>query len=148
MRYSFFQKILGSIFNCGLIITVGISLFCSKTDPSVNDPNWREESLKLASGICNKMVECIQESKTWKNGNAIHRKFIESRLQEANCKEYHRKTNVYLLKGNSPEIIQKVTRDCHKEIISMTCNQIIQNELATNKSCMLMEQIQGGIVIK
>jgi uncharacterized membrane protein required for colicin V production len=51
MRYSFFQKILGSIFNCGLIITVGISLFCSKTDPSVNDPNWREESLKLASAF-------------------------------------------------------------------------------------------------
>jgi hypothetical protein len=143
-----FHKRTGSYFQLILCVFIGISLFCSKTNPSVNDPNWREESLKMASGICSKMIECIEESKTWKNGNPIHTKFIESRLQEAKCKELHRETNVYLLKGYSPDLIQKSTRDCYKEIITMNCNQIIQNELATNKSCATMEQIQGGKVIK
>jgi hypothetical protein len=118
--------------------------FCSPKKKAVNDPLWREESLKMASGICKKMTECILESQTWKEGNSIHSKLIEDRFQEAKCQDYHRQSNVYLLIGENPESIKMSTKSCYTEIISMSCKSIIQNALTKVEPCIQMEKIQKG----
>ncbi|NCN10067.1 MAG: hypothetical protein GW938_09515 [Leptospira sp.] len=126
-----------------LFIFFGINL-CSPKKKSVNDPIWREESLKMASGICKKMTECIQESEAWKNENSIHAKLIKDRFQEAKCQDYHRKSNVYLLIGEEVETIKTTTISCYNKIMTMNCESIIKNALEQVEACILMEKIQKG----
>lgn len=133
----------------GLTIVSLLSIFlssnvCSPKKKSVNDPVWREESLKMASGICRKISECIQASPVWKQENEIHTKLIEDRFQEAKCQEYHRNSNVYQLIGRDVESIKSVTRSCYKEVLYLNCEAIMKNALAKVDSCNQMEAIQKG----
>jgi hypothetical protein len=110
----------------------------------VNDPAWKEESLRLAAGICEKIADCGKETGAFQGLDPNHQELVEKRLSEVSCQDHHRKTNVYLLAGSEPERIKKIVRSCHRNFLKLTCSDLVAKKYSEIESCVLMGKIQMG----
>lgn len=117
---------------------------CSQKNTGVDDPAWREESLRIAAEICAKISRCGKETGAFKGLDPAHAELADKRLQEASCQDHHRKTNVYRLAGAHPELIKASTRECHREMIGLECNDLVNKKYLNIPSCLTMGQIQKG----
>ncbi|WCL49726.1 LA_2478/LA_2722/LA_4182 family protein [Leptospira sp. GIMC2001] len=127
-----------------LILFFLCQIDCKDRSKGVDDPFWREESLKIAGEICKKIANCGKETGAFIGLELSHTQLAENRLQEASCHEHHRNTNVYKLIGDNPDQIRSLTRDCYKEIIEMGCSDLVDKKYKKIVACELMGRIQRG----
>lgn len=128
-----------------VLLPILILIHCSKKEQGVKDYVWQEESLKMAGEICKKISECGKQTGTFDGLDSSKATLAESRLQEANCQEYHRKTNVFLLIGSDPEYIKKSARECHQAMTNLSCDDLVNKKFKNISACEEMGRIQKGL---
>lgn len=127
-----------------LIVLLVPIIHCSDKISGIEDPLWQEESLKIAAEICGKISACGKETGAFQGLDLAQANLTEKRLQEASCQEYHRKTNVFHLAGASPSIIKDSTRACHKQMLELSCDELVSKKFLSFKACDTMGRIQKG----
>jgi hypothetical protein len=129
-----------------LILTLS---HCSKKIEGITDYSWQEESLKMAADVCQKISECGKETGAFSGLDKSKATLAENRLQEANCQEYHRKTNVFLLivpsEDVTPDMIKKSARECHTAMTKLSCNDLVNKQYNNIPACEEMGKIQKGL---
>lgn len=126
-----------------LLAIVFFSSHCKpKNSLKVQDSGWQEESLKLTSEICMKLETCYEDLKP-----KIPKK-IESRLKDTlnnqNCMEKSKKSNVYFLIGQEKEFIKKSFRECSAHVYELSCEEIMSGKILSSESCKFTLKIQSG----
>jgi len=115
---------------------------CRESPSEIHDPVWKEESLKMAGEICAKIRECGFQTGSFQGLDTNESSLLEQRLTEASCKAYHKKTNAYLLRGEDPEWIKKNSRDCHRAMLSLSCDELVSKKFLEFSSCTELSRIQ------
>ena len=114
---------------------------CKKMkEKEFNDPEWRKESMEIAQGICSKLESCTRDEflklkKSLQN-------YAAAELMPDKCAEKNKKSKVYLLKGNDPNFIKQVTRECYSQIRKFSCEEIKSGSIKLDNSCEQMRVIQ------
>ncbi|MCC5813377.1 MAG: hypothetical protein JJT78_01355 [Leptospira sp.] len=131
-----------------LFLTFALS-HCSKKNEGIVDYSWQEESLKMAGEVCQKISECGKETGAFSGLDKSKATLAENRLQEANCQEYHRKTNVFLLivpsEETTPDMIKNSARECHTAMTKLSCNDLVNKRYNNIPACEEMGRIQKGL---
>jgi hypothetical protein len=117
---------------------------CSEKISGIEDPIWQEESLKIAAEICGKIAACGKETGAFQGLEVAQANLTEKRLQEASCQEYHRKTNIFHLAGADPDLIKQSTRECHKQMLELSCDDLVNKKFLAFGACDRMGKIQKG----
>lgn len=126
-----------------LIVLVFFSAIteCKKIkEKEFNDPEWRKESSEIAQGICEKLESCKSDElskikKSLQNYAALE-------LKPEKCVDKNKKSRIYLLKGNDPNNIKQVARDCYSQIQKYSCDEIKSGSIKLNNSCEKMRMLQ------
>lgn len=114
---------------------------CKKIkEKEFNDPEWRKESLEIAQGICSKLDSCAQ-GEFLKIKKSLQT-YAAAELMPDKCAEKNKKSKVYLLKGNDPNFIKQVTRNCYSQIRKFSCEEIKSGSIKLDSSCEQMRLIQ------
>lgn len=125
------------------IVCFGISfsfLSCKK-EKGINQLDWQNESLRLTADLCKKFRECADQN--WKPIPENLQKFTEGRLEEAICQKRFRESNAYKLIGADPLQIQTSYRECHKQGMDLTCDDLQAGKLMNFPSCTAFQRIQN-----
>lgn len=112
----------------------------SKKKKGVDDIQWKFESLKLSSEICQKFSECSQNS--WKNIPEKLRKLAVSSVKEDVCIEKNKKSNIFHLRTEHPELAKTSYRNCHSLILKSDCTDIQKGTFLENEYCRTVKNIQ------
>lgn len=129
-----------NVFIFGSILLLVSFLSCKK-EKGINQIDWQNESLSLTSEICKKFRECADSE--WKTIPENLKKFTEGRLDETNCQKRFRESNAYKLIGSDPSQIQTTYKQCHKELISMSCKDLQSGKVESIPSCVSFQKIQN-----
>ena len=118
-----------------------ISADCkAKKKKGLDDIQWKFESLKLSSEICQKFSECSQNS--WNTVPEKLRKLAVSSVKEDNCIEKNKKSNIFHLRTENPELAKKSFRNCHSLILKSDCTEIQKGIFLKDESCTAVKKIQ------
>ncbi|MCX7999719.1 MAG: hypothetical protein N3A69_12335 [Leptospiraceae bacterium] len=105
------------------------------------DPVWRDESTKIALSICEQILTCFQKKFIESQSLPVY-KHVERNLQSSKCTEKHKKSNVYLLRGNEPETIKKNFLTCYQKLQNLNCEEIYKDEIAKISECRWISNLQ------
>ncbi len=111
-----------------------------KKKKGIDDIQWKFESLKLSSEICQKFSECSQNS--WPSISDKLRKLAVSSVKEDNCIEKNKKSNIFHLKTENPELAKTAFRNCHSLIVKSDCADIQKGIFLKNENCSAVRYIQ------
>lgn len=125
-----------------LVALLGFPNCKEKKEKEFNDPDWRKESMDIAQDICNKLASCVKNDfSTLKKGIQT---YAQGELKPERCAEKNKKSKVYLLKGNDPNLIKEIARDCYSQIKKFTCEEITNGSINKSEACRKMKDIQQG----
>ncbi|TGN20414.1 LA_2478/LA_2722/LA_4182 family protein [Leptospira idonii] len=120
-----------------------LSLFVScKKQKGIDSGEWKDESLKMTAELCEKYRKCADPS--WSAIPDKLKDFSKDRIEEANCQKRFRESNAYKLIGASPEIIVGLYRECHKQVLNLSCEDLRQGKLDSVVPCSEFKKIQSG----
>ncbi|MCW7469272.1 LA_2478/LA_2722/LA_4182 family protein [Leptospira kanakyensis] len=125
-----------------LSIFVLVTAVSCKKDKGIINVEWQNESLSLTSEICAKYRECAD--KEWKSIPGNLKKFTEGRLDETQCQKRFRESNAYKLIGEDPLAIQTAYKECHKQILLVSCKDLQEGKIDSVPSCVAFQKIQNG----
>lgn len=133
--------------NLQRILLISIALFIlssckGKKESELKDDQWREESQKIASDLCEKFQSCANS--IMEKVKPSLRKYAESEIRSDKCTEKNKRSRVYLLKGYDPKFIQEKVRDCYAKSMALSCEKIQQDAIMQIESCVIMKKIQQG----
>lgn len=128
------------IFSVLLILFLFLGDCRPKKKKGFDDIQWKFESLKLSSEICQKFSECSQNS--WPNISDKLRKLAASSVKEDNCIEKNKKSNIFHLKTENPEQAKTAFRKCHSLIVKLECTDIQSGIFLKDENCSAVRQIQ------
>ncbi len=123
------------------VIFLILFLFANcKKKKGIDATEWKDESLKITSRICEKYRSCADAS--WPGVPDKLKEFTKSRLDEANCQKEFRNSNAYRLLGGDPKIIITSYRECSEKIFSASCEALKKGVIETIAACNEFKKIQ------
>jgi len=127
-----------------LILTLFV-LDCKKhKELELNDPDWRKESLEISYNICEKLESCLTQEDLSEIKKDLQN-YAKSEVKPEKCNEKTKKSRVYLLKGENPQKIKEIARNCYLEIQKFSCEEIRAGSIKRSIPCEEMKKIQQGI---
>lgn len=128
---------------CCILIACTFLLTCKRQEKlkEVFDPEWRDESTKISLEICTQILTCFQKKFSHLKTENLH-KYIEKNLQNSVCAEKHKKSNVYLLRGDEPEIIKKNFLTCYQKLQNLNCEEIYKDKISKISECNWISNLQ------
>lgn len=132
--------------NILLFLTLTLFVFnCRKQkDPELNDPDWRKEFLEISYNICEKLESCLTPDDLSEIKKDLQN-YAKSEIKPEKCNEKTKKSRIYLLKGENPQKIKEVARNCSLEIQKFSCEEIRSGAIKSSIPCEEMRKIQQGI---
>lgn len=123
---------------CLLLVSFGN---CKKKKlAEFHDELWRRESLEMASNLCSKLLECanpIIEKIEPKLQN-----FTKSQMSSNQCVEKFKKSNVFRLRGENPDLIKEAYRSCYFASLELNCSDLQNGKIQTIDTCNQIKAIQ------
>lgn len=116
-----------------IVILFTILLCKPKVNKGIDDPIWREESNKITSEICNYMEKC--SASTIEKLPDYMQKQAKEEISTPNCIEKNKKSNIYNLIVNNPELAKTAYRECLIYIKTLSCEEMIKDGISKNQSC-------------
>lgn len=111
-----------------------------KKKKGIDATEWKDESLKITSKLCEKYRNCADAS--WTGVPDKLKDFTKSRLDEANCQKEFRNSNAYRLLGGDPKLIITSYRECSEKILSSSCEALKKGIIETIAACNEFQKIQ------
>lgn len=120
-----------------------ISLTACKPNKGFDDPSWKEESQKMAISLCQHFQSCLKDS-DWKAIPEKWRSLAQSRIQEGNCQNEFRKSNIFFLKVPDPNSAKEAYTKCTTFTLALSCEQLKNKEMELSTDCTLVNSLQSG----
>ena len=95
----------------------------------------------LRDSLCQKIEDCSKLT------IVELEKGLQKRVEEevkSRCLEKSKTSRVYLLKGNTVELIKKNYMECHKEMLKLSCENLRSGHLSGIPACENVKKIQKG----
>lgn len=108
-----------------------------------DEPQWKEESQRLAMSLCAHLLRCSQDS-DWQTLPEKWSIFAKGKLEENSCQSEFRKSNIFELRVPDPEFAKTQFKGCLSKIFALDCVSIRQNDFSKIKECQVVEALQNG----